>query len=140
MVLQHTYLLLAVSTLDPLSDQHHLSWQAAFFFITTWICFLIGEVLLLIGVSVESGHLSTPRPTCFIAREGLFSSAGVLGITTVFLASALSIGLLMQEFHYSSSPAAAPTSFMAAVDTETPIVTHHDPGLLGYLRAFDNII
>lgn len=174
MVVQHTHLLLSVSksdpdpsllmTWDPLGNDHlsTLTWQAGFFFITTWICFSVGEVLLLIGLSVESGHLkgwSTPRPNCFIAREGLFSAAGVLGITTVFLASGLSMTALRAQWllqdqenvrHevietsilYSSPPRLSGDQIMA-VGGETPIVRHdlyHEPGLIEYLRAFDKII
>ncbi|KAI3804200.1 hypothetical protein L1987_25572 [Smallanthus sonchifolius] len=150
MVVQHTYLLLAVSKSDPvpLSNQHlnSLTWQAAFFFITTWICFSVGEVLLLIGVSVESGHLKgwlTPRPSCFIAREGLFSSAGVLGITTVFLASGLSVTALRAQWLLQDQHNEASSPPIMAVDGEAPIVRHdlyHEPGLIEYLRAFDKII
>ncbi|KAE8711907.1 Far1-related sequence 11 isoform 1 [Hibiscus syriacus] len=53
---------------------------------------LVGEILLLIGLSVESGHLnnwSRPREGCLIIREGLFSAAGVLTLMTVFLAAGL---------------------------------------------------
>ncbi|KVH96501.1 Protein of unknown function DUF1218 [Cynara cardunculus var. scolymus] len=126
------------------------------------ICFSVAEVLLLIGLSVESGHLkgwSIPRPTCFIAREGLFSSAGVLGITTVFLSSGLSITALRAQWLlqdqenvrrevmeasilYSSPPRPSGDRIMA-VGGETPIVRHdvyYEPGLTEYLRAFDKII
>ncbi|KAJ9546480.1 hypothetical protein OSB04_019023 [Centaurea solstitialis] len=174
MVVQHTHLLLAVSksdpdpsllmTWDPLSDNHlnTLTWQAAFFFVTTWICFSVAEVLLLIGLSVESGHLkgwSIPRSTCFIAREGLFSSAGVLGITTVFLASGLSITALraqwllqdqenarrevMEASILYSLPPRPSGDRITAVGGETPILRHdlyYEPGLIEYLRAFDKII
>ncbi|XP_076930347.1 uncharacterized protein LOC143595108 [Bidens hawaiensis] len=171
MVVQHTHLFLAVSKSHPdpsqlmTWDSHHLNtltWQAAFFFITTWICCSITEVLLLIGLSVESGHLKgwlKPRASCFIAREGLFSSAGVLGITTVFLASGLSITALRAQWLlqdqenvrrevmeasilYSSPPRSSGDRIMA-VNGETPIVRHdlyHELGLIEYLRAFDKII
>ncbi|KAI7737886.1 hypothetical protein M8C21_032150, partial [Ambrosia artemisiifolia] len=159
MVVQHAHLLLAVTKSDPDPSQllmpphlsnHHLNtltWQAAFFFITTWICFSVAEVLLLIGLSVESGHLKgwfKPRPSCFIAREGLFSSAGVLGITTVFLATGLSITALRaqwllqdQEINnvrrevtqeasilYPSPPPAGDR--IMAIHAQTPIARPHD--------------
>ncbi|RVW39924.1 hypothetical protein CK203_081077 [Vitis vinifera] len=88
MVVEHTYMLVAVSkstppvliTWDPdSSSAKALTWQAGFFFISTWIFFAVGEILLLIGVSVESGHLknwSTPRPSCLTIPQGLFSAAG----------------------------------------------------------------
>ncbi|KAL5163415.1 hypothetical protein HKD37_07G020320 [Glycine soja] len=99
-LVEHTYMLIAVSnsspallTLDPDSaSAKSLTWQAGFFFVTTWICFAVGEILLLARVSVESGHLknwSKPKPSCLTIREGLFCVAGVFALTTVFLASAL---------------------------------------------------
>ncbi|KAL7594875.1 hypothetical protein Lser_V15G31341 [Lactuca serriola] len=174
MVVQHTHLLLSVSksdpdpslllTWDPLSNDHlnTLTWQAAFFFVTTWICFSVGEILLLIGLSVESGHLkgwSTPRSSCFTAREGLFSSAGVFGITTVFLASGLSMTALraqwllqdqenvrqevMQSSILYASPPRPSEDRIMAVGGEAPIVRHdlyQEPGLTEYLRAFDKLL
>ncbi|KAL2960255.1 hypothetical protein AAZX31_17G030100 [Glycine max] len=100
MLVEHTFLLMAVSnsspallTLDPDSaSAKSLTWQSGFFFVTTWICFAVGEILLLAGVSVESGHLknwSKPKPSCLSIREGLFCAAGVFALATVFLASAL---------------------------------------------------
>ncbi|RDX61764.1 hypothetical protein CR513_59975, partial [Mucuna pruriens] len=100
MMVEHTFMLIAISnsspallTLDPDSASvKSLTWQAGFFFITTWICFGVGEILLLSGVSVESGHLknwSKPKPSCLTIRKGLFSAAGVFALTTVFLASVL---------------------------------------------------
>lgn len=167
MVVQHTHLLLSVSKSDPDpsllltwdNDQlNTLTWQAAFFFVTTWICFSVGEVLLLIGLSVESGHLkgwSTLRSNCFIAREGLFSSAGVFGITTVFLASGLSMTALraqwllqdqqnVRQIIDSSILYSRPSGDqIMTVGGQEPIVRHdlfHEPGLMEYLRAFDKII
>ncbi|XP_034686514.1 uncharacterized protein LOC117915058 [Vitis riparia] len=101
MVVEHTYMLVAVSkstppvliTWDPdSSSAKALTWQAGFFFISTWLFFAVGEILLLIGVSVESGHLknwSTPRPSCLTIPQGLFSAAGVFGLATTFLATGL---------------------------------------------------
>ncbi|KAA8531282.1 hypothetical protein F0562_005991 [Nyssa sinensis] len=109
MVVEHTYMMIAVSkstppalvTWDPHSDPAKtLTCQAAFFFLTTWICFAVGEILLLIGLSVESSHLknwSTPRPSCLIIPEGLFSAAGVFGLITVFLAAGLYITALRAQ-------------------------------------------
>ncbi|KAK4388403.1 hypothetical protein Sango_2446900 [Sesamum angolense] len=114
MVVQHTYLLLAVSESDALIE---LSWdldsvfaknltrQAGFFFVATWMSFAVGEILLLIGLSVESGHLknwATPRPSCLTIRQGLFTAAGVLGLVTVFLASGLYITALRAERHFEA--------------------------------------
>ncbi|KAL2459305.1 hypothetical protein Fot_54994 [Forsythia ovata] len=111
MVIQHTYLLVAVSksdsqliiTWDPESDfAKSLTWQAGFFFVATWVCFAVGEILLLIGLSVESGHLKnwqTPQESCLIIRQGLFTAAGVFGLLTVFLAAGLYITALRAQTH-----------------------------------------
>ncbi|KAK7329513.1 hypothetical protein VNO77_23683 [Canavalia gladiata] len=100
MVMEHTYMLIAMSkssssllSWDPDSPSaRSLTLQAGFFFITTWVCFAVAEILLLAGLSVESGHLknwSKPRTGCYSIREGLFSAAGVFALTTVFLAAGL---------------------------------------------------
>lgn len=109
MVVQHTFLLIAVSkptslsliNWDPDSDFFKtLTWQAGFFFIATWISFAVGEILLLIGLSIESGHLRNwgiPRPSCVTIGEGLFTAAGVFGLVTVFLAAGLYITALRAQ-------------------------------------------
>lgn len=56
------------------------------------ICFAIAEVLLMIAIGVESGHLynwTKPRITCPVIRPGIFAVAGVFGLMTVFLGVAL---------------------------------------------------
>ncbi|KAL3508146.1 hypothetical protein ACH5RR_033528 [Cinchona calisaya] len=111
MVIEHTFMLVAVSkstsspllNWDPDSDSDFfktLTWQAGFFFVATWISFSVGEILLLIGLSVESGHLRNwgiPRQSCLIIREGLFTAAGVFGLLTVFLAAGLYITALRAQ-------------------------------------------
>lgn len=50
------------------------------------ICFGLAEVLLMIGIGVESGHISDwkkPRPVCHRVRPGMFAAAGILGLITV---------------------------------------------------------
>ncbi|KAF6173644.1 hypothetical protein GIB67_023003 [Kingdonia uniflora] len=102
MVMEHAFLLVAINKATPPAllawnqddspPSKALTWRAGFFFVTTWICFAVGEVLLMIGLGVESGHLkkwARPRPTCLVVRQGLFLAAGVFGLTTVFLASGL---------------------------------------------------
>ncbi|KAK9161675.1 hypothetical protein Syun_008016 [Stephania yunnanensis] len=102
MVMEHAYMLVAVSQAKPPAllawnpDESpyskSLAWQAGFFFFTTWICFAAGEMLLMIGIGVESGHLRKwwkPRTSCLVTRPGIFLAAGVFGLTTVFLASGL---------------------------------------------------
>ncbi|KAF3456302.1 hypothetical protein FNV43_RR00952 [Rhamnella rubrinervis] len=107
MVVEHTYMLIAVSkspppvllSWDPDSSKS-LAFQAGFFFISTWICFSVGEILLLIGLSVESGHMknwSRPRTTCLVIRPGLFTAAGVFALTSVFLAAALYLTALRAQ-------------------------------------------
>ncbi|XP_027333739.1 uncharacterized protein LOC113848431 [Abrus precatorius] len=139
MLVEHTFMLIAVSNSPPAlltcdSDSafaKSLTWQASFFFITTWICFAVGEILLLVGVSVESGHLknwSKARPTCLSIGEGLFSAAGVFALTTVFLACGLYITALralriLSEVDASSSVRGATTtqlSRLTSVDRENP--------------------
>ncbi|KAH7573499.1 hypothetical protein ACOSP7_007223 [Xanthoceras sorbifolium] len=110
MVVEHIFLLIAISkspppvlvSLDPdySAPAKVLTWQAGFFFVSTWICFAVGEILLLIGLSVESGHLrnwSNPRPSCLIIKEGLFSAAGVFALLTVFLAAGLYLTALRAQ-------------------------------------------
>ncbi|KAL2338979.1 hypothetical protein Fmac_013425 [Flemingia macrophylla] len=143
MLVEHTFMLIAVSnsspallTWDPDSaSAKSLSWQAGFFFTTTWICFGVGEILLLAGVSVESGHLknwSKPRPSCVIIRQGLFCAAGVFALTTVFLASALYLTALRalrisqgqenvrQQVLVTSAPTSAPRPHFTVVSRENP--------------------
>ncbi|KAJ9154574.1 hypothetical protein P3X46_027894 [Hevea brasiliensis] len=109
MVVEHGYMLIAISKAPPpvlLTWDHNyasaktITWQAGFFFVATWLCFAIGEILLLIGLSVESGHLknwSRPRPSCLIIKQGLFSAAGVFSLLTVFLASGLYLTALRAQ-------------------------------------------
>ncbi|CAK9145629.1 unnamed protein product [Ilex paraguariensis] len=168
MVVQHTYLLIAVSkstssalvTWDLDSDfAKTLTWQAGFFFVTTWMCFAVGEILLLIGISVESGHLkhwSTPRSGCLIIGQGLFSAAGVFGLATVCLAAGLYITALRAQrliqgqenvrrevweaSALHASPPTSPGHHLATAANETPMIrqNQNDQHLLAhYLSAFD---
>lgn len=108
LVMEHTYMLIAVSKSSPSlinwdpdsPSAKSLTWLAGFFFITTWICFAVAEILLLAGLSVESGHLKNwtkPRTNCYSIREGLFSAAGVFALTTVFLAAGLYLTALRAQ-------------------------------------------
>ncbi|KAG6668028.1 uncharacterized protein LOC122318360 [Carya illinoinensis] len=165
MVVEHTYMLIAVTisppsalvTWDPDSAPvKSLTWLAGFFFVSTWICFSIAEILLLIGLSVESGHLknwNTPRPSCLIIREGLFSAAGVFSLTTVFLAAGLYLTALRAErisrelesvrremversILYASPPS-SPPHHMATMTRENPITAenHTQPPLFVFPQA-----
>ncbi|XP_047309473.1 uncharacterized protein LOC124912878 [Impatiens glandulifera] len=105
--IQHGYLMAALSkstsidsasAWDPISTSaKSLTWQACFFFVSTWISFIVGEILLLIGISIESDHVKNwtgPRLRCLTVRPGLFATAGIFGLTTVFLAVGLYITAL----------------------------------------------
>ncbi|CAO2832150.1 unnamed protein product [Amaranthus hypochondriacus] len=102
MLVQHSFMLIAISktshpvyiSWDPQSSRpmKSLTWQAGAFFLSTWICFAIAEIMLLIGLSVESGHLkdwTTPNSSCLVIREGVFTAAGVFALLSVFLAAGL---------------------------------------------------
>ncbi|PSR92528.1 Leucine-rich repeat-containing G-protein coupled receptor 4 like [Actinidia chinensis var. chinensis] len=168
MVVAHVYMVVAVSqsqppalvTWDPDSPPaKSLTWQAGFFFVATWICFSVGEILLLVGLSVESGHLkdwSTPRPTCLSIRQGLFSAAGVFGLFTAFFCSglyitALHVQRLLQNQEsvqrevaeaaaLYSSPPQSPPRRVIAVPNENPIVRESSQSgvtLAEYLAVFN---
>ncbi|CAK7326400.1 unnamed protein product [Dovyalis caffra] len=126
MVLEHIYLLVIVSKTPPpiawdpdSAFTKNITWQAGFFFVTTCtttvpnyrICFAVGEMLLLFGVAVESGHLKDwyrPRPNCLIVKEGLFSVAGVFALLAGFFAFGLYLialrALRMSKVHENTRP------------------------------------
>ncbi|XP_072983505.1 uncharacterized protein [Typha latifolia] len=118
MFAEHAYMLVAVASPTPPStlvawtvtddprmpsSSRTLTWQSCFLFLTTWVCFAIAEVLLMIGIGVESGHLSgwdKPRAGCHVIRPGMFAAAGILGLITVFLGFALYLtALRTQRLH-----------------------------------------
>ncbi|KAL9258294.1 hypothetical protein AKJ16_DCAP06664 [Drosera capensis] len=98
---QHAFMMIVLSkTTPPISvgwepdpmPVKNLSCRAGLLFISTWVCFATAEMILLIGLSIESGHLknwSTPRLSCLVVREGVFTAAGVFSLLTVFLAAGL---------------------------------------------------
>ncbi|XP_022979907.1 uncharacterized protein LOC111479460 [Cucurbita maxima] len=151
MVVQHLCVLIAVSkspppaliALDPsFAISKLLTFQAAFFFVSTWISFGVGEILLLIGLSVESGHLKnwwTPKESCLAIKEGLFSAAGVFELATVFLAAGLYMTAaraqrmfeeqenvrreVVASYHiHSSPPWTPPLQTMPPVGREDPVI------------------
>ncbi|KAM7258892.1 hypothetical protein ACFE04_014633 [Oxalis oulophora] len=156
MVVQHMYMLIAISKSPPPAlvswdpdypPARSITWQATFFFVSTWVCFAVGEILLLVGLSVESGHLKnwdTPKKNCLIIREGLFSAAGVFTLFTVFLAAGLYLTALRaqkiskeqenirQEVLAASalyaSPPRSPPRRITAMTRENPVV--REPQLL----------
>ncbi|KAL6626505.1 hypothetical protein ACP70R_030231 [Stipagrostis hirtigluma subsp. patula] len=100
MFAEHAYMLVAVAAPDSASvglavaEDHPriaaapttLTWQTCCLFFLTWICFGLAEVLLMIGIGVESTHVSDwqrPRPVCHRVRPGMFAAAGILGLITV---------------------------------------------------------
>lgn len=104
----------------------------------------MGEILLLIGLSVESGHLnnwSSPRESCLVIKEGLFSAAGVFELATVFLAAGLYMTAVraqrmfekqehvrrevLESYHIHSSPSRSPPiQPMPPVAREDPVIRH----------------
>ncbi|XP_062150343.1 uncharacterized protein LOC133858909 [Alnus glutinosa] len=149
MVVEHAYMLIAVTKSPPsaLVDwdsgsaiAKSLTWQAGFFFVSTWICFSVGEILLLVGLSVESGHLKNwnrQRPSCLVIREGLFSAAGVFSLATVFFAAGLFLTALRaqtisqelenvrREVLEASALYASPPHRMATIARENPITSEN---------------
>nr|CAB3476720.1 unnamed protein product [Digitaria exilis] len=100
MFAEHAYMLVAVAAPESASaglvvahdnprfasTAATLTWQTCCLFFLTWICFGLAEVLLMIGIGVESGHISDwkkPRPVCHRVRPGMFAAAGILGLITV---------------------------------------------------------
>ncbi|XP_020276763.1 uncharacterized protein LOC109851058 [Asparagus officinalis] len=82
------------------STNRDLTWQSCFLFLTTWVFFALAEVLLMIGIGVESGHLSnwtSPKPNCHAVRPGVFAVAGVFGLVTVFLGVGLYLTALRSQ-------------------------------------------
>lgn len=122
--------------------------------------------MLLIGVSVESGHLrhwETPRESCLVLGQGLFSAAGVFGLLTVFLAAGLYITALHAQrllLHQESisrqvletsmlfaSPPTSPRTIIRPVPNENPIsrtdesnIEHDTTSLAHYLSDFNKYL
>ncbi|CAA0821416.1 Protein of unknown function (DUF1218 [Striga hermonthica] len=116
--------------------------------------FALAEISLLIGLSIESGHLTnwaTPRPSCLANKPGLFTTGGVLGLVTVFLASGLYITALRVETRFearesmrraileASATYATPPGTPAGVNslTRQEYRNNNLDGLQYYLTVFD---
>lgn len=118
----HAYMLLAVAAEDHprvSSATNTLTWQTCCLFFVTWICFGLAEVLLMIGIGVESGHVSDwrrPRQVCHRVRPGMFAAAGILGLITVVVCfvvyvTAVHTQKLLRQHgggHYAPHPGSAP--------------------------------
>lgn len=96
---------------------------------------------MFFGISVESGHFhnfSTKRISCLVVREGLFSSAGVVALITLFLLAALHTTVLfaIKEYqaqenmrreileiytYYQSPPPLSPQHSMSTLGRESPV-------------------
>ncbi|KAE8791843.1 hypothetical protein D1007_33672 [Hordeum vulgare] len=129
----HAYMLLAVAAPESaaaglaVAEDHPrvssatdtLTWQTCCLFFVTWICFGLAEVLLMIGIGVESGHVSDwrrPRQVCHRVRPGMFAAAGILGLITVVVGfvvyvTAVHTQKLLRQHgggHYAPHPGSAP--------------------------------
>lgn len=92
----------------------------------------MAEILLLIGISVESSHLKnweTPRSNCVIIQQGLFTSAGVFGLLTVFLASGLYVTALRAERWYKDQENNRRQVLESSVFYETPPASPRPGGI-----------
>ncbi|XP_062190813.1 uncharacterized protein LOC133894021 [Phragmites australis] len=114
MFAEHAYMLVAVAVPDSASvglavAQDHprvasttatLTWQTGCLFFLTWICFGLAEVLLMIGIGVESGHVNDwrrPRPVCHRVRPGMFAAAGILGLITVVVGFVVYVAVVQAQ-------------------------------------------
>jgi len=104
----------------------------------------------LAALGVESGHLKNwwkPRTGCYNIREGLFSAAGVLALTTVFLAAGLYLTALRAQKMveevasvrrevleasalYASPPRSPQPHYMSTVSRENPTSRENQNELL----------
>lgn len=128
-------------------------------FLECRICFAVGEILLLIGISVESGHRknwSASRTNCLVLNQGLFLAAGVFGLTTVVLASGLYITALRaqkllheeesmrrQVFEAAmlyASPPRSPGNSLQTLGNESPVTRQHNEQELSmYITAMSKL-
>ncbi|KAJ8620529.1 hypothetical protein MRB53_029058 [Persea americana] len=114
MVTKHVYILIAIyirptppaliSWASGSAISRAFRWQAAFFFASTWLSFLVAELLLTTGISIEMSNLkkwSETRPkNCLVVQEGLFATAGIFGLATPFLAAGVYLTALhAQRLH-----------------------------------------
>ncbi|URD91209.1 hypothetical protein MUK42_27260 [Musa troglodytarum] len=112
MFAEHAYMMVAVTCPSrsapvawPLPDEPRTlsptaRWQTCVLFLATWICFVIAEALLLIGIGVESGHVSQwrqPKPDCHVIGPGLFAAAGIFGLIAVLLGVGLYLTALQAQ-------------------------------------------
>ncbi|XP_068641593.1 uncharacterized protein [Aristolochia californica] len=109
-LVQHTYIWLAVdkkkTQSTPTSGGTFSSSQSFFSlfskgasiaFLLAWVCFAAAEVLLLIGIAVESIHSKRwrePRDGCVVVRRWTFLAAGLFDLTTVIFATSFYLLIL----------------------------------------------
>ncbi|KAG9450541.1 hypothetical protein H6P81_010506 [Aristolochia fimbriata] len=113
MLVQHTYIWLAISNKKAKSTSTHrgnfssshsfinlFTREASVVFLLAWVCFAVAEVLLLIGIAVESIHLKRwrePRDGCVVVRRWSFLAAGVFDLTTVIFATSFYLLVLRMK-------------------------------------------
>ncbi|GAV84297.1 DUF1218 domain-containing protein, partial [Cephalotus follicularis] len=94
------------------------------FFGLLQVLFWCWEILMLIGLTVESGHLRnwcSPRPSCLMIKEGLFSAARVFALTTVFF-TCNTRRQVLEISTLQASPPRSPPHRIANIAREKPIV------------------
>ncbi|PKA58391.1 hypothetical protein AXF42_Ash013897 [Apostasia shenzhenica] len=158
MFTEHAYMLVAITSPSPPAivwwparndpgeaspTARALTWRACFLFLAAWICFAVAEVLLMIAIGVESGHLhnwTKPMLTCPAVRPGILAAAGVFGLATVFLGLALHLTALRTQRLYLQDesmprrqhvrPTAPPQEASSAVRAQHSQVVPRDTSFL----------
>ncbi|KAH9306352.1 hypothetical protein KI387_010756 [Taxus chinensis] len=75
-------------------------WQAAAYFVLSWVSFAVAAVLLIVGVAVEAGHTerwSVGRDKCMVVRVGVFAAAGVVGLFATSMGIAFYVSAVQTE-------------------------------------------
>ncbi|KAL5219950.1 hypothetical protein ABZP36_024663 [Zizania latifolia] len=138
MFAEHAYMFFAVAAPDSSAaglavaeghprvptDPASLTWQTCGLFFVTWICFGLAEVLLMIGIGVESGHVSDwrkPRSVCHRVRPGIFAAAGILGLVTVVVGFVVYVMAVQTQKLRTQNPG----GYFADHGAPHPGVPHH---------------
>ncbi|XP_040376047.1 uncharacterized protein LOC102714696 [Oryza brachyantha] len=142
MFAEHAYMLLAVAAPDSsaaglaVADGHprvpadpaRLTWQTCCLFFVTWICFGLAEVMLMVGIAVESGHVSDwrkPRPVCHRVRPGVFAAAGILGLITVVVGFVVYVTALQTNRLRAQYPGGGGGYYVGHSGAPHPGAPHH---------------